>query len=144
MLPQGSRLITRTHTITRVLRSRDIASERGIIAFIITNRAKLLLEVRVSTCYQKKGRKRKNFTATYLPTLPERFPGRYLSYTAPDDRLHLNKKDTLVRSDANSLSLSFFYVVINGLGCLVGDFRRGTCPRRQRFEEGDMRRCVIY
>jgi len=74
--------------------------------FIITNRAKLLLEVRVSTCYQKKGRKRKNFTATYLPTLPERFPGRYLSYTAPDDRLHLNKKDTLVRSDANSLSLS--------------------------------------
>jgi len=81
----GSRFIALAHAI--------IAAERGLVAFVITNRVKLLRSM--STRYQKDNRRKSipqlpartlslslSLSLSLLPV--ERLLGRYLSYTALD------------------------------------------------------------
>lgn len=92
-----------------------------------------------------RGTEKNNLTTA---SLFKRFLGRYLSYTVPDDRLHLNKKGSndnlcefivLLPSPLSlSLALSLYlflsthlHIIINGPGRLVRDFRRGTCPQQR-------------
>lgn len=134
MLPQGSRLHnTRAYDYSRCSQVTSQANEAHYRVYYYKPRETL---TRGPEYYLlSEGEEKKKEFHSYLPTyllFPSVFlEGIYRTLLPMTGYILIRR--TPARNDANSLSLSlsFFYVVINGLGCLVGDFRRGTCPRQR-------------